>query len=115
MTRAKKRLYLLRAVRRSLMGGVTANPPSRFLRDIPKHLTRHASLYGDEGMLMPCGAATVMEFQVGDRVQHSRFGQGVVVGCSQARDDCELEVAFSEFGTKKLLSSLARLQRLQDD
>jgi DNA helicase-2/ATP-dependent DNA helicase PcrA len=115
MTRARKRLYLLRAVRRTLMGGVTANPPSRFLRDIPKHLTRHASLYGDEGMLMPCGAATVMEFQVGDRVQHSRFGQGVVVGCSQARDDCELEVAFSEFGTKKLLSSLARLQRLQDD
>lgn len=38
MTRAEKRLYIFRAFRRSLMGGSTANPPSRFLRDIPGNL-----------------------------------------------------------------------------
>ena len=38
ITRAKKRLYLLHAFRRSFMGQSTVNPPSRFLEDIPKHL-----------------------------------------------------------------------------
>jgi DNA helicase-2/ATP-dependent DNA helicase PcrA len=38
VTRAKERLYLLRAFRRNLMGTRMPNPPSRFLRDIPGHL-----------------------------------------------------------------------------
>jgi DNA helicase II / ATP-dependent DNA helicase PcrA len=42
VTRAKRRLYLLRAFRRSLMGGSTVNEPSRFLSSIPAHLTTAA-------------------------------------------------------------------------
>ncbi len=38
ITRAKQRLYLLHAFRRTFMGQSTVNPPSRFLEDIPKHL-----------------------------------------------------------------------------
>ena len=38
ITRAKNRLYLLHAFRRTFMGQSTVNPPSRFLEDIPKHL-----------------------------------------------------------------------------
>ncbi len=44
VTRAKRRLYLLRAFRRSLMGGSTVNEPSRFLSSIPAHLTTAAVL-----------------------------------------------------------------------
>ena len=38
MTRAKERLYLLRAFRRYSMGMSQHNPPSRFLKDIPPEL-----------------------------------------------------------------------------
>ncbi len=38
MTRAKERLYLLRAEERRLYGGLQVNPPSRFLEDIPEEL-----------------------------------------------------------------------------
>ena len=38
ITRAKKRVYLVRAFRRSLMGRSMVNSPSRFLEDIPRHL-----------------------------------------------------------------------------
>ncbi|MBI4498657.1 MAG: UvrD-helicase domain-containing protein, partial [Chloroflexi bacterium] len=37
ITRAKERLYLVRAFRRNLMGNSVPNPPSRFLKDIPAH------------------------------------------------------------------------------
>src|SRR5690606_13037556 len=36
MTRAKERLYLTRARRRFMYGNVRANPPSRFLGDLPE-------------------------------------------------------------------------------
>ncbi|MBI3744689.1 MAG: UvrD-helicase domain-containing protein, partial [Chloroflexi bacterium] len=39
MTRARERLYLLRAYRRSAMGRSGSNPPSRFLKDLPSELT----------------------------------------------------------------------------
>jgi len=45
ITRAKKRLYLLRSYRRSLFGGSTANPPSRFLQDISPHLISPRGLW----------------------------------------------------------------------
>lgn len=38
ITRAKKRLYLVNAERRSLYGRTSVNPPSRFLGEIPEHL-----------------------------------------------------------------------------
>jgi DNA helicase-2/ATP-dependent DNA helicase PcrA len=42
MTRAKDRLYLLRAFRRSLYGDSAVSMPSRFLKDIPAHLVQDA-------------------------------------------------------------------------
>ncbi len=38
MTRAKERLYLLRAHHRMGWGGLVANPKSRFLEELPEHL-----------------------------------------------------------------------------
>jgi DNA helicase-2/ATP-dependent DNA helicase PcrA len=38
ITRAKRRLYLVHAMRRSLWGSVEAQTPSRFLEEIPEHL-----------------------------------------------------------------------------
>ncbi len=113
MTRAKKRLYLVRALRRSLMGGTNANPPSRFLLDIPRYLAKYLGLYEEEGVF-PTVDISRVALEVGDLVQHPKFGQGVVVSCNSTTDDYEVEVSFQEVGVKKLLQSWARLTRLQE-
>lgn len=113
MTRAKRRLYLIRALRRSLMGGTSANPPSRFLMDIPRHLLKYLGLYEEEGSLPTIDISSVA-LEVGDLVRHPKFGQGVVVSCNSTMDDYEVEVSFQEAGLKKLLQSWARLTRLEE-
>tara|TARA_B100001971_G_scaffold123112_1_gene113402 strand:- start:2641 stop:5022 length:2382 start_codon:yes stop_codon:yes gene_type:complete len=42
VTRAKERLYLMRAFRRGFRGGMGPNAPSRFLSDIPRSLIKQA-------------------------------------------------------------------------
>ena len=52
ITRAKKRVYLVRAFRRSLMGSSTPRQPSRFLKDIPPHLISSGGLReGEESQI----------------------------------------------------------------
>ncbi|MFC1999579.1 ATP-dependent helicase [Chloroflexota bacterium] len=53
MTRSKTRLYLVNASYRRLFGGMNANPPSRYLKDIPSDLTEATSLIEDEGKPQP--------------------------------------------------------------
>jgi DNA helicase-2/ATP-dependent DNA helicase PcrA len=119
ITRAKKRLYLLRSYRRNLFGGSTANPPSRFLQDISPHLITPRRLC--EESLTPVAnpypqasprTVATLTVKVGDHVRHSKFGPGIVMSCSPTRDDQELTVAFEAGGVKKLLASLAPLERI---
>jgi DNA helicase II / ATP-dependent DNA helicase PcrA len=49
MTRARERLYLLNARRRYLFGQDQANPPSRFLKDIPAELLDEEGNSGGSG------------------------------------------------------------------
>ena len=123
ITRAKERLYLLRSYRRSLFGGSTANPPSRFLQDISPHLITPKGLWEDSSTpevsptfdlnseFPPSGPDT-LALKVGDHVRHSKFGFGIVMNCFYTRDDQELTVAFEEAGVKKLLASLAPLEKI---
>ena len=126
ITRAKKRLYLLRSYRRSLFGGSTANPPSRFLQDISPHLIRPRGLWGES----PTPVASLdfnrdsqpspqplntLTLKIGDHVCHNKFGPGIVMNCNPTRDDQELTVAFEEVGVKKLLASLAPLEKIEKD
>jgi DNA helicase-2/ATP-dependent DNA helicase PcrA len=126
ITRAKKRLYLLRSYHRSLFGGSTANPPSRFLQDISPHLISPRGLWEEsrttaaspasswDSQPSPCPLST-LTLRVGDHVRHSKFGPGIVMNCSPTRDDQELTVVFEEFGVKKLLASLAPLEKIEKD
>jgi DNA helicase-2/ATP-dependent DNA helicase PcrA len=119
ITRAKKRLYLLRSYRRNLFGGSTANPASRFLQDISPHLISPGKLW--EGS--PTVAASAYSrpsaplgppgLNVGDHVHHSKFGPGIVMNCSPTTEDQELTVVFEEVGVKKLLASLAPLEKIE--
>jgi DNA helicase-2/ATP-dependent DNA helicase PcrA len=122
ITRAKKRLYLLRSYRRSLFGGSTANPPSRFLQDISHHLISPRGLW-EESPTPVANAysqpsprpSSTLTLKVGDHVHHSKFGSGIVMNCLPTRDDQELIVAFEEAGVKKLLASLAPLEKIERD
>ena len=50
--------------------------------------------------------------QAGDRVRHKVFGEGTVVSCTPAGGDTVVTVAFPEQGVKKLLASVAPLEKL---
>jgi len=129
ITRCKERLYLLRAFRRHHMGLSAHNPASRFLKDIPAELIaapaaaegrardwevgtrgrRRALVPSSEPPVPPSEAA----FSAGDRVRHSKFGEGVVVSCEIKGSDQEVTVVFKgEAGIKKLLLSFAKLERV---
>jgi DNA helicase-2/ATP-dependent DNA helicase PcrA len=126
ITRAKKRLYLLRSYRRSLFGGSTANPPSRFLQDISPHLISPKGLWEEsptpvaspnfnrDSQPSPRPSST-LTLKVGDHVRHSKFGPGIVMNCNPTRDDQELTVVFEEAGVKKLLAGLAPLEKIERD
>jgi len=111
MTRTKSRLYLVNAMRRRLMGGLNANPPSRFLQDIPPRLVESAKLVEGEAWPAPV-ADRETSLEAGDYVQHARFGEGVVLSCHPARGDQEIVVDFGNAGTKRLLLSLAPLRKI---
>ena len=121
ITRAKQRLYLVRAFRRNLMGSSTVNSPSRFLPDIPQHLISNGGWW--QGKERPVAnavyswnknslpGATVLELKAGDRVHHTQFGHGVVVSCQPVADDTEVVIAFNG-AVKKLLLSFACLEKM---
>jgi len=130
ITRAKERVYLVHALRRSLMGGRAHNPPSRFLSDIPSHLVNFAGAppsarayhepvitripsAGVEQGAQPVDTCTSPALKAGDHVSHAMFGEGIVVNCLATGGDHEVTIAFKgEAGIKRFLLSLAPLQKL---
>src|SRR5690606_17807481 len=50
--------------------------------------------------------------QTGDRVRHKVFGEGTVVSCTRAGGDTVVTVAFPNQGVKKLLASVAPLEKV---
>ena len=116
MTRAKDQLYLTRAYHRFTMGGQNANPPSRFLADIPKELARpHGGWTRGSVSVATTPVAegfrpAQSEWSVGDRVAHPKFGIGTVVSTQPRSGDIEVVVAFEGAGVRRLLQSYAPLQ-----
>lgn len=126
ITRAKKKVYLVRAFRRNLMGRSNASAPSRFLNDIPSYLVNNKSWWQgaassdvrindavfswNKPAETPAPKGPTLEFKAGEHVRHEQFGSGVIVSCRAVNDDQELTIAFNG-SIKKLLLSFARLQK----
>jgi DNA helicase-2/ATP-dependent DNA helicase PcrA len=51
-------------------------------------------------------------FKVSDRVRHPTFGEGQILAAKPSGNDQELTVMFASHGTKRLLASAARLEKL---
>jgi len=108
MTRAKELLYLVRAFRRSRTG---PRLPSRFLADIPPHLTVPAKAPSLPAPPRVRAAGAALPLKAGAKVRHARFGEGIVISCVPSGDDHLVTVAFKgEAGIKKLLLSMAGLE-----
>ena len=123
ITRAKDRLYLLRAMRRGGRGYAEETIPSRYLDDIPPELLSGKARAGGSRNQSPAwlrpdrGAAPapVLEnrFRAGMRVQHPSWGEGIVLDSRLQDSDETVDVVFESVGIKRLAASLANLTILR--
>ncbi len=121
ITRAQRYLFLSRAHRRSLFGNGLANPPSRYLGRISPDLISTRGLWEDEEVDLSqvirsqplAYSMSDEEFRVGDWVFHKKFGQGVVMDCFPDKSDLVFTVSFQDTGVKRLLLSLAHLEKVE--
>ena len=133
ITRAKERLYLVRAFQRGMWGRTSATLASRFLEEIPEKLISYARSPGavtvpssssrtsfDPSLTTwdrtavdqePKGPGYVPE--VGDTVKHDKFGSGLVVSCEEWGSDYEVSVCFDGGELRRLLLSFARLEKVE--
>ena len=51
------------------------------------------------------------QFQPGDHVKHSKFGEGQILHRSGSGDDTKLVVSFAEEGEKRLMARYAKLKK----
>jgi DNA helicase-2/ATP-dependent DNA helicase PcrA len=127
MTRAKKQLFLVRALRRrSTYGSYEETQASRFLEDIPDQLLQKpASTYRSfsnhyKNTSVPRWevpayrtterASAQKKFATGMQVMHPVYGRGVVRMSRMELGDETVEVFFEGVGLKALVASLANLE-----
>ena len=136
ITRAKERLFLSAAKRRMLRGQTQYNRRSRFIDEIPgqyldteqrvseqrvvKNIERPAKYqYGAKAgkpynlsdfKVKPVGE---LDYQVGDRVKHIKFGVGTVQEITKGGRDFEVAVEFDRVGRKKMFASFAKLKKVK--
>ena len=136
ITRAKERLFLSAAKRRMLRGQTQYNRRSRFIDEITgqyldteqrvseqrvvKNTERPAKYqYGAKAgkpynlsdfKVKPVGE---LDYQVGDRVKHIKFGVGTVQEITKGGRDFEVAVEFDRVGRKKMFASFAKLKKVK--
>lgn len=128
ITRAKDRLYLLRAIQRGGRGMTEETYPSRFIDDIPSDLLvgktrtgrsiRGAPLdtkwsLSPKGTLPSSGKPAPVssaQFKAGTRIRHAMWGEGIVLDSRMQDGDEIVDVVFESVGIKRLAASLANLQ-----
>ena len=135
ITRAKDRLYLTRAFRRTNYGFDEPTTPSRFLDDIPPELAVNSGRQQRAGGTTPSGSRFTSRqtaqqinsrwnqgnpgyakpqgarYKAGDLVYHHKFGEGTVISVELESDEEFVQVAFPNQGIKKLAASIAPLEK----
>ena len=112
ITRAREELHLINAWQRTLYGSYMHNPPSRFMLEIPGRFIRNEGLR--HVGTRPAAAQTepVVGLSLGDKVEHAKWGEGVVVSVKGENGDAEISVAFPGLGIKTLIARYAPLKKV---
>jgi DNA helicase-2/ATP-dependent DNA helicase PcrA len=121
LTRAMDRLFLSYAMRRTLFGNTFAHPKSRFLEEAPSievigtvvPMPRPAGgRWREVSIHETAGASVDMELNVGDRVRHPKWGEGLVSAVTGAGGDGLLTISFPNVGEKMLMRKYAPLEKV---
>lgn len=136
ITRAKKHLYISSAAQRMLYGQTQRNLTSRFIKEIgSEFIEKHDNTIALKKMNKSDDTVTSVhssslqqqlarnrtkqtaknenvEFNVGDRVIHNIFGEGVVISAQKITNDSMLEIAFDKVGTKKIMANFAKIRKI---
>ena len=135
ITRAKQNLTISYTRQRMLYGRTNAALVSRFLKEIPEDYVVRKGGYQEHSNPFRYGmepitahrpapvrqtlkqqirsseltpkAASYLELNKGDMVQHAAFGKGMVLTVMKMGGDALLEIAFDQIGTKKLMAKAA--------
>jgi DNA helicase-2/ATP-dependent DNA helicase PcrA len=122
ITRAKDKLYLIRAIQRGGRGAAEETYPSRFLDDVPSELLigksrTGRSIHGRAPETLwslhskpPAASIIEIKFRAGTHVRHSVWGEGIVLDSRIQDDDEIVDVVFESVGIKRLSASLANLK-----
>ena len=137
ITRAKKHLTLTSAECRMIRGETQFNKVSRFVKEIPTHLFGESRIPKDKVIKSDIPVHrkasqsfkskpyetkpletkqfgtqdNSLEYTVGDRVKHIKFGLGTVLDITSGGRDYEVRVEFDDFGIKKMFASFANLKK----
>ncbi|MCU7843435.1 MAG: DNA helicase II [Candidatus Thiodiazotropha sp. (ex Monitilora ramsayi)] len=114
MTRAMQVLYLSHAESRRLHGSENYPLPSRFIREIPAELMREVRAGPSMSQPLYGGSpyqetAELTGFNLGQRVRHAKFGEGVVLNAEGQGRSARVQVNFEEAGSKWLVVAYANL------
>lgn len=118
MTRAKEKLVLTYAECRYLHGIERFSQPSRFIHEIPDELIESIRPTPKLSRPTPVRPTAKVEvagqpgLRVGQRVQHKKFGAGVIINYEGQGEHARIQVKFDKAGTKWLVASFAKLTPL---
>ncbi|WP_297376769.1 ATP-dependent helicase [uncultured Helcococcus sp.] len=138
VTRAKERLFVSSAASRTVFGKRAYTKRSRFIDEIYSHLDEEkaqvndsfssANTYFDQFDSFEAKRERIrqeiqekkkrfednlqMDFNIGDKVDHKKFGQGMVISVERKDNGDELLVNFDKSGLKRLNAKLAKLKKL---
>lgn len=129
ITRAEEELYLTHASSRTLFGRSQSNPRSRFLNEIPDDLLalperkqttqieqkRTAPKRGySKRTVVNNAKPSTSEWNVGDKVTHKSWGEGMVSNVNVKNGSVELDIIFKSQGPKRLLAQFAPIEKKED-
>ena len=119
ITRAMRQLHLTHAEVRRLHGSDSYNRRSRFIDELPPHLVSEVRLHGEVerpfAAARPSGmfdSSPACPLNIGQRVAHGSFGEGVVLQSEGKGERTRVQVHFAAAGEKWLMLSAAKLVAL---
>ncbi len=115
ITRARKKLTLTYAQHRRLHGSEYYPQASRFLAEIPAGLLAEVRLGSNQSTSMSNAessgrASGGSGLQLGQRVTHARFGEGVIMTVEGQGSHARVQVNFEQAGRKWLVVAYANLE-----
>ncbi len=119
MTRAMEKLSISHAEKRRLYGEEKYAPPSRFITEIPDEFTQHVRMQGSATPVAGYGSSYPVQkekavrdaapVQLGQRVCHEKFGEGVVLNYEGEGRHARVQINFDDLGSKWLVMEYANL------